>query len=190
MEVCPQENVSTGMMKPEARAPGGGNKNKEQEDVQMKQAPPASAAASAKRSVLRPPVLKSGRVAKKLAAKKSWLAGKKHTSQKKQQYQKRSKTFQDFRKEHKGKFSEEAPAIFDGPGKKSSAKPTTPFLTKQKQTSIEMRDRRKLQKKKYDELSSKFQKWRSAKTTELSGKTEKDSVKVIYEVGKPVAVQN
>merc|ERR1719433_1340429 len=145
----------------------------------MKKAPPASAAAAvAKKSVLRPPVLKSGR------------AGKKHTSEKKQQYQKRSRTFQDFRKEHKGKFSEEAPAIFDGPGKKSSTKPTTPFLTKQKQTSLEMRNRRKVQKKKYDELSSKFQTWRSAKTTELSGKTEKNAVKVIYEVGKPVAVQN
>merc|ERR1719445_2669841 len=143
-------------------------------------APASAAAASAKKTVVRPPVLKSGRVAKKLAAKKSWLAGKKHTSEKKQQYQKRSRTFQDFRKEHKGKFTEESPAIFAGPGKKSSAKPTTPFLTKQRQTALEMKDRRKVQKQKYDELSSKFQKWRLAKTTELSGKTEKNSVKVIY----------
>merc|ERR1719471_2467452 len=200
MEVCPQQDVSAGLVKPEARAPGGGNKNNEQleeknlvrEDVVMKPEPvPAAAAAGiAKKTAIRPPVLKSGRTARKLAAKKSWLAGKKHTSEKKQQYQKRSKTFTDFRKEHKGKFSEESPAIFDGPGKKSSSKPTTPFLTKQRQTALEMKDRRKVQKQKYDELSSKFQKWRLAKTTELSGKTEKDSVKVIYEVGKPVAVQN
>merc|ERR1719429_472942 len=133
------------MVKPESRAPGGGNKN---EDVVMKKAPPAAAAFAANQSYKRPAVLKSGRTAKKLAAKKSWLAGKKHTSEKKQQYQKRSKTFQDFRKEHKGKFSEASPAIFDGPGKKSSAKPTTPFLTKQRQTALEMKDRRKVQKQK------------------------------------------
>merc|ERR1719336_3856266 len=108
MEVCPQQDVSAGLVKPEARAPGGGNKNNEQEDVVMKPEPvPAVAAASiAKKTALRPPVLKSGRTARKLAAKKSWLAGKKHTSEKKHQYQKRSKTFSDFRKEHKGKFSE------------------------------------------------------------------------------------
>jgi len=200
MEVCPQQDVSAGLVKPEARAPGGGNKNKEQleeknlvrEDVMMKKpqvAPPAAAASSAKKSLLRPPVLKSARVGKKLAAKKSWLAGKKHTSEKKQQYQKRSKTFQDFRKEHKGKFSEAPPAVFDGPGKKPS-EATTPFLTKQKQTAIEMRDRRKVQKKKYDAVSSKFKEWRASQTKDLSGKTEKEVVKMIYEVGKPVAVQN
>jgi len=191
MEVCPQQDVSAGLVKPEARAPGGGNKN---EDVMMKKpqvAPPAAAASSAKKSLLRPPVLKSARVGKKLAAKKSWLAGKKHTSEKKQQYQKRSKTFQDFRKEHKGKFSEAPPAVFDGPGKKPSEASTgTPFLTKQKQTAIEMRDRRKVQKKKYDAVSSKFKEWRASQTKDLSGKTEKEVVKMIYEVGKPVAVQN
>merc|ERR1719411_1587692 len=116
-----------------------------------KEVPPATAAAaSAKKSVMRPPVLKSLRTAKKTAAKKSWLAGKKHTNEKKQSYQKRSKTFQDFRKEHKGKFSEASPAIFDGPGKKVSSKATTPFLTKKKQTAQEMCNRRKVQKKKYD----------------------------------------
>jgi len=188
MEVCPQQDVSAGLVKPEARAPGGGNKN---EDVMMKkEQPPASAAASsAKKSVMRPPVLKSGRVAKKLAAKKSWLAGKKHTNQKKELYQKRSKTFQDFRKEHKGKFSEEAPVVFDGPGKKLPAKATTPFLSKQKETAAEMRNRRKEQKKKYDALSSKFKQWRTANTAKLSGKTNSETV-MIYEVGKPVAVQN
>merc|ERR1719362_1339239 len=155
------------------------------------QVPASAAAASAKKSVLRPPVLKSGRTAKKLSAKKSWLAGRKHTSEKKQQYQKRSKTFQDFRKEHKGKFSEAPPAVFDGPGKKPSEASTgTPFLTKQKQTAIEMRDRRKVQKKKYDAVSSKFKEWRASQTKDLSGKTEKEVVKMIYEVGKPVAVQN
>jgi len=203
MEVCvpQQQDVSTGLMKPEARAPGGGNKNKEQleeknlvrEDVVMTKAeqPPASAAAaSAKKSASRPPVLKSGRSARKVAAKKSWLAGKKHTNEKKQQYNKRSKTFNDFRKEHKGKFSEEAPAIFDGPGKKPLAKPTTPFLSKQKETSSDMRSRRKEQKKKYDAISSKFKEARAAGRKELTGKTDPSSIKMIYEVGKSVAVQN
>merc|ERR1712173_41365 len=118
------------------------------------------------------------------------MGGKKHTSEKKQQYQKRSKTFQDFRKEHKGKFSEEAPAIFAGPGKKSPAQSTTPFLSKQKEKSVEMRNRRKEQKKKYDTLSSTFKTWRKAETDKLSGKTESDSIKVIYEVGKTQAVQS
>merc|ERR1711953_1568346 len=95
---------------------------------------PSDAASSAKKSVVRPPVLKSSRSARKLAAKKSWLAGKKHTSEKKKMYKKRSKTFQDFRKEHTGKFSEAPPAIFAGPGKKPLAKSTTPFLSKQKET--------------------------------------------------------
>merc|ERR1719429_227374 len=147
------------MVKPESRAPGGGNKN---EDVVMKKAPPAAAAFAANQSYKRPAVLKSGRTAKKLAAKKSWLAGKKHTSEKKELYAKRSKTFQDFRKEHKGKFSEESPAIFDGPGKKSSSKATTPYLSKQKETSAEMRNRRKEQKKKFVDLSSKFKTWRAS----------------------------
>merc|ERR1719350_847900 len=110
MEVCPQQEVSTGL-KPEARAPGGGNKTKEQveeknlvrEDVTMKKEPSTSATSAAKKSVSRPPVLKSGRLAMKLAAKKRMLAGKKHTNEKKEEYQKRSTTFQKFRKEHKGK---------------------------------------------------------------------------------------
>merc|ERR1719362_332584 len=153
-------------------------------------APPAAAACSAKKSLLRPPVLKSARVGKKLAAKKSWLAGKKHTNQKKAQYQKRSKTFQDFRKEHKGKFSEDAPVVLDGPGKNPPATATTPYLAKQKETAAEMRNRRKEQKKKYDALSSKFKEWRSANTAKLSGKTNSEAIKMIYEVGKPVAVQH
>merc|ERR1719150_1089731 len=115
------------------------------------QSPASAAAASAKKTQRRPPVLKSVRTAKKLAAKKSWLAGKKHTSEKKQQYQKRSQRFEFFRKEHKGKFSEASPVILDGPGKKTPAKATTPFLMKQKQTALEMRTRRTVQKKKYDE---------------------------------------
>merc|ERR1719219_1531396 len=138
---------------------------------------------------MRPPVLKSGRTALKLAAKKSYLAGKKHTNEKKGEYKSRSKTFQSFRQEHKGKFSEESPAIFDGPGKKSS-KSTTPYLSKQKESSAEMRNRRKEQKKKYVDLSSKFKTWRASETTKLSGKTSSDSITMIYEVGKPVAAQN
>merc|ERR1719308_225433 len=98
----------------------------------------------------------------KLAAKKRMLAGKKHTNEKKEEYQKRSMTFQEFRKEHKGKFSEAPLAVFDGPGKKSST--TTPFLTKQKETSSAMRSQRKTQKKKYDALSTTFKKWRAAST--------------------------
>jgi len=199
MEACPQQSVSSGLVKPEVRAPGGGNKNKEQleeknlvrEDVIMKkEQPPVSAAASsAKKSLMRPPVLKSGRTALKLAAKKSYLAGKKHTNEKKEEYKSRSKTFQSFRQEHKGKFSEESPAIFDGPGKKSS-KSTTPYLSKQKESAAEMRSRRKEQKKKYVGISSQFKQWRSTKTAELSGNKSSESITMIYEVGKAVAVQN